>query len=292
MIEPPNNSGGSRPIGPLHPHDEEAALAGTAVSFEDVTANYGGPPVLHDLKLTIPAGRFVGVIGPSGSGKTTLLRAILGTVKPARGRVTVGGRPVNGRLPSGIGYVPQLETVDWNFPVTVEETVVMGLWRTAPWVPWVRHRARERVREILGRLGIDGLRSRHIRELSGGQQQRVFLARALVSRPQILLLDEPTAGIDIRTRDEVIHLLHDINHDGVTILLTTHDLNAVAAHLPWIVCLNGTVVAEGPPEVAFSEEALRRTYGADMVVLRHQGMILVAERPHFAHDYDAGRGRR
>lgn len=276
--------------GPLHPYGEpRPEPAETVVRFQRVTAGYGGVPALEEVDLEIAAGQFVGVVGPSGSGKTTLLRVMLGTVRPSRGLVTVAGQPVNGRLPRGIGYVPQLETVDWNFPVTVEEVVLMGRWRSAPWVPWVTRGDRERALEILDRLGIADLRRRHIRELSGGQMQRVFLARALASDPHLLLLDEPTSGIDIKTRDEVIHLLHEINHQGVTIVLTTHDLNSVAAHLPWVVCLNRRVVAQGPPADAFTPEALSRTYEADMVVLHHQGMILVAERPHAAHPaYGAG----
>lgn len=254
---------------------------GTAiVRLERVCAGYSQAPVLQDVDLTVAAGQFVAIVGPSGSGKTTLLRVILGMVKPFRGQVTVAGQPVNGRLPNGIGYVPQLQTVDWNFPVTVEEAVLMGRWHSAPWVPWPTREDRERAGELLHRLGIYELRRRHIRDLSGGQLQRVFLARALVSAPRLLLLDEPTSSVDIKTRDEILHLLQEINEQGVTILLTTHELNAVAAHLPWVVCLNGRVIAEGPPEVAFSEETLSRTYGTEMVVLHHRGTILVAERPH------------
>jgi ABC-type cobalamin/Fe3+-siderophores transport system ATPase subunit len=109
----------------------------------------------------------------------------------------------------------------------------------------------------------------------------VFLARALVSNPTLLLLDEPTSGVDIKTRDEVMHLLHELNHTGITVVMTTHEINAVAAHLPWLVCLNGHVLAEGPPSRVISPEILRMTYGAEMPVIQHQGMALVAESPHF-----------
>jgi zinc/manganese transport system ATP-binding protein/zinc transport system ATP-binding protein len=132
----------------------------------------------------------------------------------------------------------------------------------------------------MSRIGIEHLRRRHIRELSGGQQQRVFLARALVSHPRLLLLDEPTAGVDIKTRDDVLHLLDELNRGGLTIVLTTHELNAVAAHLPWVVCMNGTIIAEGAPERVFTPETLRRVYKAEMNVIVHDGMTLVAEMPH------------
>lgn len=134
---------------------------------------------------------------------------------------------------------------------------------------------------MMDRLGISHLVKRHIRELSGGQQQRVFLARALISNPEVLLLDEPTSGVDIKTRDEVMHLLHDLNHQGITVVLTTHEINAVAVHLPWLVCINQSVVAEGSPPEVITPENLKRTYGAEMPVLDFEGIPLVAESPHF-----------
>ncbi|MCH7627054.1 MAG: ABC transporter ATP-binding protein, partial [Chloroflexi bacterium] len=193
--------------------------------------------------------------------------------------ILVEGEPIKRRRPR-IGYVPQLETIDWNFPVTVEQVVMMGCTSANPLFPWFRKSERDRAHEIMERLGIADLRDRHIRELSGGQQQRAFLARALVSSPRLLLLDEPTNGVDIKTRDEVMHLLDELNHQDITIILTTHEINAVAAHLPWIVCLNGRIVAEGPPSEIFTPEILKRTYNADIHVTEYEGMKLVAESPH------------
>ena len=134
---------------------------------------------------------------------------------------------------------------------------------------------------LLDRLGIADYRRQHIRNLSGGQQQRVFLARALIRNPRLLILDEPTSGVDIKTRDDILHLLDELNHEGVTVIMTTHELNAVAAHLPWVVCVNRGVVAEGPPSDVYTPEILNRTYNADMTVIHHDGMTLVAETPHF-----------
>jgi zinc/manganese transport system ATP-binding protein/zinc transport system ATP-binding protein len=133
---------------------------------------------------------------------------------------------------------------------------------------------------VLEQLEIGSLAARHIRALSGGQQQRVFLARALISRPDLLVLDEPTSGVDMRTAETILHLLADLNRQGLTILMTTHDLNAAAAHVPWLVCLNRTVVAEGPPEQVFTEAVLSETYRSEMVVVRHNGALLVHQRPH------------
>ena len=251
------------------------------VRFEGVTCGYDGPPVLRDVDLAIRRGAFVGVVGPSGAGKTTLLRAIVGMVPRLEGRITLAGRPVGRGATPGVGWVPQLETVDWNFPATVREVVLMGRWAERPWRAWATADDRERVDRLLGRLGIAGLAGRHIRELSGGQQQRVFLARALIGEPQILLLDEPTSGVDLKTRDDILHLLADLNADGITIVLTTHELNTVAAHLPWVVCVNGGIVAEGDPDEIFTPAILGRTYGAELRVVRQEGLVLVADAaPH------------
>jgi len=249
------------------------------VTISHLDAGYQHQPVIEDVNLTIMQGDFVGVVGPSGSGKTTLLRALLGAAHIFSGEIDIAGRPP-GHADVRVGYVPQLETVDWHFPVTVEEVVMMGLAARSGYLPWSNVRHRAAAREVMHRLGIENLRGRQIRALSGGQQQRVFLARALVSEPRMLLLDEPTSGVDIKTRDDILHLLDDLNHGGLTIVLTTHELNAVAAHLPWVVCVNGRVIAEGPPERVFTPEILRRTYKAEMNVIVHNGMTLVAEMPH------------
>jgi zinc/manganese transport system ATP-binding protein/zinc transport system ATP-binding protein len=251
------------------------------VRFERVTCGYDGPPVLRDVDLAIRRGGFVGVVGPSGAGKTTLLRAIVGMVPRLEGRITLDGRLVGRGATPGVGWVPQLETVDWNVPATVREVVLMGRWAERPWRAWATAEDRDRVDGLLGRLGISGLAGRHIRDLSGGQQQRVFLARALIGDPRILLLDEPTRGVDLKTRDEILHLLADLNADGITVVLTTHELNTVAAHLPWVVCVNGGIVAEGDPDRIFTPEILGRTYGAELRVVRQDGLVLVADAaPH------------
>jgi zinc/manganese transport system ATP-binding protein/zinc transport system ATP-binding protein len=247
------------------------------VTFTGLSAGYHRTPVVHDVNLTIMQGDFVGFVGPSGAGKTTLLRTILGAVDVLSGAVEIAGTP---RHDVRAGYVPQIETVDWHFPVTVEEVVMMGRAARSGFLPWSTRAERDAAGDVMARLGIENLRRRHIRELSGGQQQRVFLARALVSNPRLLLLDEPTAGVDIKTRDDMLHLLDELNHDGITIILTTHELNAVAAHLPWVVCINNGIVAEGPPEHVFTPEILSRTYKARMNVIVHDGITMVAEMPH------------
>ncbi|MGI8984168.1 MAG: metal ABC transporter ATP-binding protein [Acidimicrobiales bacterium] len=239
--------------------------------LEGVTCAYAGPPVLRRADLEIGSTDFVGVVGPSGSGKTTLLRAVLGTVAPVEG--TVWRRP---RL--RVGYVPQVETVNWSFPVTVAEAVLMSR-TTGRRLPWASAAEKAEVASVLDRLGIGDLGGRHIRELSGGQQQRVFLARALLCRPELLLLDEPTSGVDVRTRHDILHLLSDLNAGGLAILLSTHDLNGMAAHLPQLVCLNTEIIGRGTPREVLTPAVLECTYGAPMEVLEHGGMPIVVDAP-------------
>ena len=263
----------------LHPIPLQRHEGHAVVRFKGLSCGYDKQEVLSDISLDIMEGDFVGLLGPSGSGKTTLLRTILGAVDIYKGEVEVEGVLTSQRRPK-VGYVPQLETIDWNFPVTVQEVVMMGRTMDNRFFPWYRREDRRLAEEMMERLGIADLARRHIRELSGGQQQRVFLARALVGSRRILLLDEPTSGVDIKTRDDVMHVLHELNHQGITIIMTTHEINAVAVHLPWIVCLNGRVLAEGPPAQVITSETLKLTYGADMPVIHYQGMTLVAESPH------------
>lgn len=260
---------------------EKTVLARPAIVLKDVACGYEDQVVFADVNLRLEAGRFAGLIGPSGAGKTTLLKLLLGLNEPWDGTVTVLDQPVRGRSVPGVGYIPQVETVDWNFPVTVEEVVLMGRAREMGWRPWPSREDRALAAALLDRLGLGQVSRSHIRELSGGQQQRVFLARALIGSPRLLLLDEPVAGADIATLHEILHLLAELNREGVTILLTTHDLNAVAAHLPWIICFNEGVVAEGPPERVFTPEVLRRTYQADVEVIRHGEFLLMAKSTPF-----------
>ncbi len=243
------------------------------IQLDAVDAGYTHHPVLSDVNFHVHEDQFTGIVGPSGAGKTTLLRLLLGTLKPMKGRITQA---------EGLrmAYVPQLETVSWNFPVTVRECVLMSR-KAANQLPWASKTEKAQVGKVLERLGIGELAERHIRELSGGQQQRMFLARALLRQPQIMLLDEPTSGVDVSTRHDVLHLLADLHEEGVAIVLTTHDLNGIAAHLPHLVCVNKRIIASGTPNDVMNPDVLEQTFGARMEVLEHLGMrIVVEEGPH------------
>jgi zinc/manganese transport system ATP-binding protein len=256
------------------------------VELQHVTFGYGAVPVLEDINLHLHSGQFAALVGPSGAGKTSLLRLILGMLSPHHGTISIQGRTFQGQPAAKVGYVPQLETVDWNFPVTVEQVVLMGRVRRSGIWPWPSAEDRRCVRNVLNRLEIGKLANQHIRNLSGGQQQRVFLARALIAEPDLLVLDEPTTGVDMRTAENVLHMLGDLNRQGITILMTTHDLNAAAAHVPWVICLNRRVVAQGAPEDVFTSATLNETYQGDMIVIRQDGMLFVQQKPHGHSHYD------
>jgi ABC-type Mn2+/Zn2+ transport system ATPase subunit len=250
------------------------------IELNNISFGYGQEKVLENIRLHLHPGQFAALVGPSGAGKTTLLKIILGLLRP-EGEVCNGGvvREGNGLTPR-VGYVPQLDTLDWNFPITVEQMVLLGgIQKSGPW-PWAGAAEKARMRAALERLEIADLGRRHIRDLSGGQQQRVFLARALMASPDLLVLDEPTSGVDMRTAENILRLLAELNRQGLTILMTTHDLNAAAAHLPWVICINRRIIAQGDPEVIFTEEILSQTYCSDMVVIRKDGFLFVQQKPH------------
>ena len=241
------------------------------LTLEGVAAGYGDGSVITGVDLQIDRGDFVGIVGPSGSGKSTLLRVLLGSIAVSEGRLD---RPGGTRL----GYVPQVEQIDWDFPVTVAQCVLMSRTRGRI-LPWASKAEKADVARVLDRLGIGDLAGRHIRALSGGQQQRVFLARAMLAEPDLLLLDEPTSGVDVRTRHEILHLLGELHDGGLGIVLTTHDLNGIAAHLPRLVCLNKQVIGAGAPHEVLVPSVLEATYGSPMEVLEHGGMRVVVDVP-------------
>ena len=202
------------------------------VTAKDVSVGYGRDLVLGEVSLSVNAGEIVTLIGPNGSGKTTLLRALLGIVSPVRG--TIARRP---RL--RIGYVPQKISVDPTLPLNVSRFMSLPKWQT-----------RTAVTRVLKRVGANRLRDRQVNELSGGQMQRVLLARALLSEPEILFLDEPAQGLDQPAIADFHQLIARLRREtGCAVLLVSHDLNAVMNVSDRVICLNGCYVCEGPPNV-------------------------------------------
>lgn len=247
------------------------------LEVKNLACGYQTQPVFTQVNVTLYPSQLSGLVGPSGSGKSTLIKAILGLIHPWAGEIWFRGKRLKpGMPPPGVGYVPQVETVDWSFPVTAEEVVMMGRYQQQKIWPWPSLRDKAAARELLGRVGVEHVARQPIGDLSGGQQQRVFLARALVGEPDIVLLDEPTSSSDLHVQHELLHLLADLNQQGLTILLSTHDLNSVATHLPWVMCFNHGLIAQGQPVDVFTPTTLEQTFGAEMVVFHQEDRILIA----------------
>ena len=242
---------------------------------QHVGCSYGSANVIDDVTFTVTQGEFVGIVGPSGGGKTTVAAS---DARHARSRRSGGSSAV---VMSASATSLRSRPSIGAFRSRLRDVVHMTMPR--PRFGRLSGRDAGRAAHMLERLGIAEYAGRQISALSGGQQQRVFLARALVHDPDVLVLDEPAGGVDVATRHEILHLLADLHHDGMSIVLTTHDINGLAAHLPRLVCFNRTVVADGPPADVLHPYVLERTYGAPMSVLQHGGMPVVLEASHGLH---------
>ena len=225
-----------------------------AVALHNVTAVLGGNRVLDDVSLSVSAGGNTVLIGPNGAGKTTLLLALLGRV-PFRGAISFGGG-----APPRIGYVPQRMNFDAGLPVTVLEFTCLN-WRRLPLWFGVGRRNRERALEVLDLVGAAGLLQRRLGALSGGELRRVLLASALARRPELLILDEPTSGVDFKGESMFHDLLDRLRREnGFTQVMVCHNLALVRRHATRVVCLNRAVVAEGTPGDALTPAVLTRTF--------------------------------
>jgi ABC-type Mn2+/Zn2+ transport system ATPase subunit len=239
----------------------------SALDLRDVTVGYRGQPALDGVTLTVPRGSMMAIVGPNGGGKSTLLKLLLGLIQPWRGSTSVlGTSPSAAR--GRIGYVPQTGSGDWSFPATVGEVVMMGRYRRLGWLRRPGRRDWDAVEAALEQVGMADRRDRQVGELSGGQQQRVFFARALVQEPDLLLLDEPLAGVDALTERDIYRLLRGLVDHGVTVLFTTHNLSTVAEQFDLVAFVNRRIVASGRPSDVFGEETLRETYGPRMALVR------------------------
>jgi len=242
------------------------------VDIEDVAFGYGDVPVLDGINLTVEPGDFLGIIGPNGSGKTTLLRIMLGLLEPTRGSVRLFGHaPASFRQWGRLGYVPQRAMLDPTLPATVHEVVATGLLPTLGLFGRIRSAHKKRIDEVLGQVGMDRHAAARIGTLSIGQQQRVLIARALVSKPELLILDEPTGGVDPEAQTSFYALLHHLNRErDVTLILVSHDIGVVAKEVTKLACLNRRLIFHGRPGDFLSDAALTALYGPSVRVVTHE----------------------
>ncbi len=240
-------------------------MADSIVELRNVWVWLGKNLALRDVSLAVENGKFIGLMGPNGGGKTTLLRTIAGLIKPDRGSLVMSGA-----APGTIGYVPQEESLDPEFPVTVQDVVEMGLYGSLGLFPRLDEGQKERVDRVLDMVGMKSLRRRMIGELSGGQKQRVFIARAIVGQPRLLLLDEPTTGVDAGARDDFYRLLFELMGTlSLTIILASHDLEVVPTQVDEIVCVNQKVFVHAAPDEIKDTEIFREAYGCEFEFMLH-----------------------
>jgi ABC-type Mn2+/Zn2+ transport system ATPase subunit len=245
------------------------------LEVQNVSLGYGDKIVVEDLTFSVPHGARVAVVGPNGAGKSTLFKALVGLLPLRGGQVFIHGLPL-GNHKDCVAYVPQREEVDWRFPVTIEDVVMMGRYDHQDWLKRITRRDRQAVNGSLAQMGIADLAGQSIGDLSGGQQQRVFLARALAQEPHILLMDEPFTGVDLTTQDATLRLLDDLRAAQVTAMIATHDLNLAADKFDLMLLLNHRLIAFGKPAEVMKQEGLSKAFGSHLTLLG-DGSVVVDE---------------
>jgi manganese/zinc/iron transport system ATP- binding protein len=237
-----------------------------AVEVNDLTLAYHEKPVLWDIDLVVPEGVLMAIVGPNGAGKTTLIKSILGLLNPAAGRISIYGKPYAEQRHL-VSYVPQRGSVDWDFPTSVLDVVMMGRYGRLGWFRRTSSRDRDLAMEALVKVGMEDYADRQISQLSGGQQQRTFLARALVQDAQVYFMDEPFQGVDATTERAIVTLLQQLRSEGKTVIAVHHDLQTVPEYFDWVMLLNVRRIASGPVAEIFTEENLRLAYGGRVAFL-------------------------
>jgi zinc transport system ATP-binding protein len=247
-------------------------MANSAITADQVSFHYGRELILDKVSFTIANGEFVGIIGPNGSGKTTLLKIILGLLSPQSGQVCVFDKPVKiGAHANQIGYIPQKVTqLETRFPITVEEVVTLGRLNQKGLMKRLNKSDKEIVVHALETVELLPFRNRLITDLSGGQQQRAFIAKALAGEPKLLILDEPTVGIDVESQEKFYALLSELNKKHqLTIVLVSHDVDVVVNEVSSVLCLNKTLIYHGNPKTFLKEDYLEKLYGKHRKYIIH-----------------------
>lgn len=238
-----------------------------AIELQGVVASYNEKKVLDNVTVKVPVGSICGLVGMNGAGKSTLFKILMGIVTPRKGNVALNGSSVKTALKTGsVAYVPQGEDIDWNFPVSVWDVVMMGRYQFMGLTKTPREVDEQAVSKALTRVHLSKLADRQIGQLSGGQRKRVFVARALAQGALILLLDEPFAGVDAKTEAALVLLLQELKAQGVTTLITAHDLSTVGTYCDRMILLNKTVIAAGTTKRVFTAKNIAKTYESEFLL--------------------------
>ncbi len=249
------------------------------IEVHDLSAGYGGDPAVVNARFEIYAGDRIAIIGPNGAGKSTLIKTIVGILQPQSGHVRIAGGN-----PQRIGYLPQHQRVNWDFPVTVRDVVMMGRARHIGWMRWPGREQYRAVDAALERVDLLAVADRQVGELSGGQQRRVFIARALAQEADILLLDEPFSGVDSTAQANVMDVLEALNADGITIVLCTHDLNLAFSRFKRVIALRGQIIACGTPQEVYTPAVLSKVYGGRLATWDDGRQVMMFVDDHAHHD--------
>jgi zinc/manganese transport system ATP-binding protein len=246
------------------------------LTLDNIGVRLGGRQILDDVTFSLRKGEFTGIIGPNGAGKTTLLRVILGLLEPSGGRVLIDGEPLHNKNKASIGYVPQKLVIDPDMPLRARDVVSLGLDGHKLGFGFPSRQRRELIEATLTDVGAAGYADARVGELSGGEQQRVLIAHALISRPKLLLLDEPLANLDLRSEQEIVALLGRLARDqGISVLLSAHDMNPLLGVMDRIVYVAGGRAIAGRADEVVTSEGLTRLYGHHVDVVRVHGRVLV-----------------
>jgi manganese/zinc/iron transport system ATP- binding protein len=238
----------------------------TALEIHDLTVAFDRKPVLWNIDLMIPKGKLVGIIGPNGAGKSTLIKAVMGILPLSSGYVKIFDQDIE-NVRQKISYVPQRESVDWDFPASVLDVVLMGRYAKLGLFKRPRKADREVAMDCLRKVGMESFAHRQISQLSGGQQQRTFLARALAQQADMYFMDEPFSGVDAATEKAIINLLRTMTQADKTVMVVHHDLHSVSQYFDWVIMLNTRLVAFGPTKATFTQKNLHETYGGKLTIL-------------------------
>lgn len=255
------------------------------IDLNDVWVRYNGRIILKTIYLQCFPGEILGIVGPNGGGKTTLLKVILGTVQPARGSVKLFGQKPGKQGRLEVGYLPQISQADLSFPVTVLDVVLMGLYSRIGIIRRLKRKNREEAMELLSQVNMAEHAKRPFNVLSGGQQQRINIVRALASKPRLLILDEPSTGVDSVAQEDFYELLARFRDElGISVVMVSHDIGVITAHTDQVACLNVQLHYHGEPDSCFTPEIQQKTFGKNLKVMVHDERCLTCFKRHEDHD--------